>query len=142
MREKQFVMGSLPHHHITQGSIHFLKRDSLYKEEKPYTIRYTTPDDVPRTNSQHEERHGILIEDVRGHLLDFSIAKNGFMITQLDYDGGMTYDDFAMHDNIVDLYLPSVARKLREVLNARHVQIYEHTVRIFPGDLNSSLPAC
>lgn len=135
-------MGSHQHHPSAQGSIHFLKRDSLYKEEKPYTIRYTTSDDVPRTNSVHEEQHGILIEDVRGHLPDFNIAKNGFMITQFDCDGGMTYDDFTMDDKIVDLYLPSVARKLREVLDARHVQIYEHTVSTFVGDLNSSLPAC
>lgn len=135
-------MGSLPQHTIVQGSIHFLKRDPLYEEEKLYTMRYSTSDDVPRTNSQHEERHGIPIEDIRGHLLDFSIAKNGFMITQLDSDGGMTYDDFAVHDKIINLYLPSVARKLREVLNARHALIYEHTVSTFLGDLNSSPPAC
>jgi hypothetical protein len=40
----------------------------------------------------------------------------------------MSYADFEVDDKVVGVYLPSVARKLRETLGASHVQIYEHTV--------------
>lgn len=119
-------MGSLSPPSTVHGAIHFLTRDDLYKEEKPYTIRYSTPDDVPRSNSNHEEVHGIPIEDIRGREAEFSLSKHGFTVTRLD--SGMDYADFADPDKVLNVYLQSVARKLREVLNAAHVQVYEHTV--------------
>lgn len=117
-----------------QGSIHFLQRLPLYKEEKPYTIRYTLPEDsqIPRTNSQHEEIHGIPIQDIRGHEGEFTLSQNGFVITRLDGMDGMGYDDFTREDFIIEVYLPAVARKLREILGAKHVQVYEHTVCFSP----------
>jgi hypothetical protein len=109
------------------GAIHFLTKDKLYKEEKPYTIRYAVPDDVPRSNSKHDEHHNIPITDIRSNLQSFSLAKNGFTVTRLETT--LKYDDYAFEDRIVDIYLYEVARVLRDTLKARHVQVYEHTVR-------------
>jgi hypothetical protein len=119
-------MGGFQPPDVVRGSIHFLLRHDLYKEEKPYTIRYTVPEDVPRSNSKHKEYHDIPIEDIRDRISEFSLAENGFMIAKLE--SAMAYADFAREDRIVDCYLAEVARTLRKTLNARHVQVYEHTV--------------
>jgi len=119
-------MGGFQPPDVVRGSIHFLLRHDLYKEEKPYTIRYTVPEDVPRSNSKHKEYHNIPIENIRDRVAKFSLAENGFMIAKLE--SAMAYADFASEDRIVDCYLAEVASTLRKTLKARHVQVYEHTV--------------
>lgn len=119
-------MASVSKEDAVKGSIHFLKHDELYDQEKPYTIRYALPDNIPQTNSQHEERHGILIRNIRPQLENFSLETHGFGVIKMS--SAMTYQDFETEDRIIDIYLTEVARKLRETLKARHVQVYEHTV--------------
>lgn len=111
---------------VVRGSIHFLNRDALYDLEKPYTIRYALPDGTPRTNSQHEEHHGLLIQNIRPQLQHFSMESHGFTVVKME--SAMMYQDFENEDRIINIYLAEVARKLRETLKARHVQVYEHTV--------------
>jgi hypothetical protein len=119
-------MAAVSDEDVVRGSIHFLKRDALYDLEKPYTIRYALPDGTPRTNSQHEERHGLLIRNIRPQLQRFSLESHGFTVVKME--SAMTYQDFESEDRIINTYLAEVARKLRETLKARHVQVYEHTV--------------
>ena len=119
-------MAAVSDEDVVRGSIHFLKRDTLYDLEKPYTIRYALPDGTPRTNSQHEERHGLLIRNIRPQLQRFSLESHGFTVVKME--SAMTYQDFESEDRIINTYLAEVARKLRETLKARHVQVYEHTV--------------
>jgi len=119
-------MAAMSDENVVRGSIHFLKRDALYDLEKPYTIRYALPDSTPRTNSQHEEHHGLLIQNIRPQLQHFSMESHGFTVVKME--SAMMYQDFENEDRIINIYLAEVARKLRETLKARHVQVYEHTV--------------
>ena len=119
-------MAAVSDEDVVRGSIHFLKRDALYDLEKPYTIRYALPDGTPRTNSQHEEHHGLLIRNIRPQLRHFSMESHGFTVVKME--SAMMYQDFENEDRIINTYLAEVARKLRETLKARHVQVYEHTV--------------
>lgn len=117
------------------GSIHYLSRLPLYATEKPYTIRYTLPSDSPisRTNAVHEEL-STPVTDIRGRESEFSLAQHGFCVAK--HDSGMSYGDFEIDDKVMGVYLPGVARKLREALGARHVQIYEHTVSSLRGGVS------
>ena len=42
----------------------------------------------------------------------------------------MTYGDFDDEDKLTNIYLREVADKLRDELGAKHVHIFEHTVRV------------
>jgi hypothetical protein len=119
-------MAAVSDEDVARGSIHFLKRDALYDLEKPYTIRYALPEGTLRTNSQHEEHHGLLIQNIRPQLQRFSMGSHGFTVVKME--SAMMYQDFENEDRIINIYLAEVARKLRETLKARHVQVYEHTV--------------
>ncbi len=116
-------MASIP------ASIHFLSRLPIYREEKPYAIRYNLPKDsaVLRTNAYHEETQNVSITDLRGRESLFTLSQHGFCV--IKYETNMTHQDFADEERVEEVYLPGVARRLRELLDAKHVQVYEHIVR-------------
>ena len=108
-----------------QSYTHFLQRDSLYNEEKPYSLRYTAPDGFPRANIKLD-RHNILVEDCRARKHDLSIEKTGCFIW--NFETRMSYDDFDDTNKIKSIYLTDVAEGLCGMLGASKVQIFEHTV--------------
>ncbi|KAL6715522.1 hypothetical protein ACLMJK_006483 [Lecanora helva] len=112
---------------------HFLERHILYRTEKPYTLRFTPPQGFSRANIKLE-RHDIFIRDIRGVQQQPSYERDGVAIVALDTK--MKYDDFDVEQKIKDVYLVEVVDLLKSVLQAQHVQIFEHTVRkqheIFP----------
>ncbi|KAK5451988.1 hypothetical protein LTS15_007711 [Exophiala xenobiotica] len=116
-------MASIP------ASIHFLSRLPIYREEKPYTIRYNLAKDsaVLRTNAYHEEIQNVPITDIRGRESLFTLSEHGFGV--IKYEINMTHQDFADEKRVEEVYLPGVARRLRELLDAKHVQVYEHIIR-------------
>lgn len=97
----------------TPSHTHFLKRDALYEEEKPYSLRYTPPDGFPRSNITLE-RHEIAVHDIRPVIHERTFKKDGCAV----------------------MNLAEVADSLCKALDACNVQIFEHTVRkrhdIFP----------
>lgn len=109
-----------------QASIHFLAHNELYLTEQPYSLRYTGEDRIARTNIVLDRHDDILIHDIRGRESDFSLGKNGFTISQMY--SRMQYHDFDDPDRVIAIYLTEIASHLKELLGARHVQVYEHLV--------------
>lgn len=112
---------------------HFLKRSSVYDDEKPYSLRFAPPAGFPRSNISLE-RHEIQIRDIRCDKNEYSFKQDGFEVVELNTSLG--YEDFDDESRVKKVYLQEVADMLRRHLGAMHVQIFEHTVRkrheIFP----------
>lgn len=109
-----------------QTYTHFLKRDKLYNEEKPYSLRFTAPNGFPRANIKLD-KHNINIVDVRANKEQLSLDQNGCFVWNLR--SCLQYDDFDDRAKIQDVYLAEVADGLRDQLRAAKVQIFEHTVK-------------
>ncbi|CAO1596776.1 hypothetical protein XANCAGTX0491_000607 [Xanthoria calcicola] len=110
-----------------QASIHFLAQSELYHTEKPYALRYTGENEIAQTNIKLEKHDDIPIHDIRGREREFSLEKNGFTISKMS--SRMFYWDFSDPERVNTIYLHEVATHLKEMLGARHVQIYEHMIR-------------
>ncbi|OMP83096.1 hypothetical protein BK809_0004477 [Diplodia seriata] len=119
-----------------QTHTHFLQRDALYDEEKPYSLRYTPPAGFPRANIKLE-RHGIRVRDVRPAKDDLSFERDGFEV--IDFSSQMKYQDWDDDSKIKSVYLREVADRLRKALGACHVQIFEHTVGMAPN-IDTTVP--
>ncbi|KAL0263693.1 hypothetical protein SLS55_002674 [Diplodia seriata] len=103
---------------------HFLQRDDLYIEEKPYSLRYTPPEGSSRANIKLE-LHEIRVRDVRPVKDKLSFETDGCAI--VDLGSRMKYEDWDDDSQVKAVYLREVADLLRRVLGACHVQIFEHT---------------
>lgn len=118
---------------FVEADAHFLQRDPLYDNEKPYSLRFTPPEDFPRANIKLE-RHTIRIRDIRNRPKPLSFWEHGFQI--LPFCSEMEYSNFDDDNVVKEIYLREAANKLRGFLGAQKVQIFEHTVRkrheIFP----------
>lgn len=110
---------------IVRSHTHFLKRDPLYNEEKPYSLRFTAPDGFPRANIKLD-RHDLDVFDVRPKKDELSLESNGCFVW--NFKSRMPYDDFDNEAKVREIYLVEVADGLRQRLGARQVQIFEHTV--------------
>jgi len=108
-----------------QTSVYFLKRNNLYNEEKPYSLRFTPPENFPRSNITLE-KHDVTIRNIRPKLKTLSFEKDGLTIMNLE--SRMSYDDFDNEEKLINIYLREVADSLCAFLGAVHVQIFEHTV--------------
>ncbi|KAG6991104.1 hypothetical protein G7Y79_00057g090860 [Physcia stellaris] len=114
---------------VVETSMQFLARDKLYEHEKPYRLQYKAPEGVPKTNFRIEKHDRINISSIRGREKEFSLEKNGF--TMLNLDQEVPYEDF---DNEVGIqrYMNLVADRLRVLLNADKVQVYQYVVGPMP----------
>lgn len=110
---------------IASSYTHFLKRDPLYDHEKPYSLRFTAPEGFRRANILLE-KHAIRVRDIRDSRQQPSLEKDGCAL--LNFHSTMRYSDFDSEIRIKDTYLKEVANTLKTLLQAQHVQIFEHTV--------------
>lgn len=108
------------------GHINFIEPLRSKADEKPYQLKYETPDGFPSTNIVSQE-HTPTLDDIRGHENEFSLAKNGFSIMHLDEQ--LSHDDYDDKDLVCKVYFKQVAEGLQELLKASRVQIFEHVVR-------------
>ncbi|KAI9656218.1 MAG: hypothetical protein M1821_004881 [Bathelium mastoideum] len=111
---------------IVHSDTHFLKRDTLYSRDKPYSLRFTPPEDFPRANIILE-KHDIDVRDIRDDLNSLTFKKDGVAV--VPFDSTMSSKDFDDEDAIKDIFLKEVSNLLKQLLKAQHVQIFEHTVR-------------
>jgi hypothetical protein len=109
-----------------QSNIHFLAKDDVYKEEKPYSLRYPGEDELPQTNFNPEKHENITIHDLRGRESSLSYEQNGFTVVHLDSQ--MTYEDFGSQERIKTVFVEEVGAMLRNLLGASIVQALEHIV--------------
>jgi hypothetical protein len=110
---------------VARSNAYFLKRDELYEVEKPYSLRFTPPEGIPRANIKLEN-HSIDVHDIRGSR-SLSFTKDSFAI--LDFNSKMKYEDFEDEERVREIFLLEVADMLKGFLRAQHVQIFEHTIR-------------
>lgn len=117
-------------------TMHFMQRDNLFEEVKPYSLRYDPPNDLPRTNIKLQREDQVHIDDVRGYEQDFHFDDFGFAFIPLHTT--LSYDDFRDTNKITQVYLREVAKAVQEFLHADYVQIFEHTVKALNTRLKSS----
>ena len=112
---------------VLETSLQFLAKDKLYEHEKPYRFQYKPPEGVPKTNFHIEKQDGINISSIRGREKEFSLEKNGFTVLSLDEE--IPCEDFDSEAGI-RRYMDLVANKLKVLLKADKVQVYQQVVRI------------
>ncbi len=111
---------------VVETSMHFLTRDKLYENEKPYSLKYVAAEGIPTSNIRVEKHEAIKVNSIRGQEQQFSLERNGFAVLKMDEE--IPYDDFANPAG-VRRYLNMVAEQLKTRLGADKVQVYQYVVR-------------
>ena len=111
---------------VVETSMHFLTRDKLYENEKPYSLKYVAAEGIPTSNIRVEKHEAIKVNSIRGQEQQFSLERNGFAVLKMDEE--VPYDDFANPAGI-QRYLNMVAEQLKTRLGADKVQVYQYVVR-------------
>ena len=109
-----------------ESSIFFMKRDELHLEQKPYAYRFAAQIDIPQSNFVLQEHHGIRVTDIRRHLEDFGLQKNGFVVLSLADE--IPYEDF-FDSETVKVYFRQLEALLQSHLGASKVEVFRHAVR-------------
>jgi hypothetical protein len=109
---------------VVKSEVYFLKRNALYQEEKPYSLRFNPEGNFPRSNIELESRE-IEVRDVRPEVEALTFNKDKFAVIPLN--SKMAYDDFDNEQKVRDVYLKEVADALKTFLGASLVQVFEHT---------------
>lgn len=110
----------------TQASIHFLKRLSKYETEKVYELKYDPPPGLPKTNMCLERRDHITVEDMRHRESGLKIDERGYQIITLE--DGLELIDYDDQASLLQHYFPLLAQKVKEVMLADRVQIFDYNV--------------
>ncbi|QIW97798.1 hypothetical protein AMS68_003316 [Peltaster fructicola] len=113
-------------------STYYMDRDAKHVEEKPYELKFPAPEGFPATNTSWSRFDGIHVKDIRGQEADFTIAKNGFMVSELKTSLAPT--DFAESHKVEKVFLSEVAHHLKSTLKADRVLVFDYNLRIsVPG---------
>jgi len=107
-----------------ESELGFLSRDTKFDVIKPYSLRFTPPDDFPRHNLSIAKVK-VTIHDAR--LLKPTIEDNGFTITSFPTEMG--YIDFNEHTKIEGVYAQELEGHLKTIFEAPHVRIIDYAVR-------------
>jgi hypothetical protein len=109
-----------------KASIHFIQKNSLFAEEKPYEFCYAADLSIPQSNITREQHKDIIIHDIRGREQAFDLEHNGFTVLKLDQQ--IQYDDY-FQPNKVKTYLRTLEILLKKHLGASHVEVFRHGLR-------------
>jgi hypothetical protein len=113
---------------VENTSMYFLERDELWKTVKPYDLKFNPPAGFPKTNAVPRKHDNIRVEDIRGREKEFNIQKNGFELVKLE--ASLTLQDFeeGNRDRLAEAYFRPLADKLKSLLKAQRVQIFDYQV--------------
>lgn len=95
--------------------IYHLQELPRYVSEKPYTMRYV-PEGGTAVSNVLREKHKLLVKDIRNSKYEYTLDRNGFMISQLPTS--LDYATFDSQEAIEQDYFP----ELENIL-----------LRLFPG---------
>jgi len=109
----------------TQATLYFLRRDELFKTEKPYSLDFDT-EDVPRSNLKAHKVPDVPIKDIRATGTRYNFEKNG--IEMLKYEDRMEYEDWFDQKKIEDIYCEDLGHALIKRLGCSSVQIFDTAV--------------
>jgi hypothetical protein len=107
-----------------EANMYFLSRDEKYREEKPYTLRYSTGDGFPQTNIERTE-YSIKFHDMRteSHLV---YSRCGFQVANLRSQ--MKYEDYDDVKMIESIHQPEVAECVKQAMKASSAEILDYVV--------------
>lgn len=108
------------------ATLHFLPRDPLYDDEKPYSIYYTPHGDIPQTNVYQDIVKGVKVRNIRAMRDNLDFQTDGLMVR--NFHTKMSYEDFATPDIVRNVYVPEVADVLRKELGVENVAVLEYLV--------------
>ncbi|KAK0102664.1 hypothetical protein ONS95_006268 [Cadophora gregata] len=109
-----------------EAEVHFLSRDPLYREVKPYSMRFKPIGEVKQTNLL-PEKHSIKIRSIREPNLNLTFDKCGFDVIPLQ--SNMAYEDFRDVQKIAEIYAPEIRAAVKARLKAQHVFVMDYAVR-------------
>ena len=92
--------------------------------EEPYQY-VLAPPEGKEPNNLGVEPHDVTVHDARGREAEFSLDKNGFQWVHWP----SVEKDFTDDEVIKERYYPEVERLLKEVVGAKRVFIFDHTIR-------------
>ena len=107
-----------------EANMYFLSRDEKYREEKPYTLRYSTEDGFPPTNIERTE-YSIKFHDMRKKA-DLLYSRCGFRVANLQSQ--MQYEDYDDVEKIESIHQPEVAECVKQAMKASSVEILDYVV--------------
>lgn len=115
-----------------EASLHFLKKNPLYKEEKPYAFRYELStdddDDVPQSNMEMEKIDCVPITNMRTIEDKLSLEVNGFEVFEIE--SKLNYEEF-FDPGKVQIYFRELERLLQIRLGASKVEVFRYGVCIY-----------
>jgi hypothetical protein len=111
-------------HTAVEANMYFLSRDEKYREEKPYTLRYSTDDGFPQTNIERTE-YSIKFYDMRTET-DLAYSRCGFRVAKLQSQ--MQYEDYDDVKKIESIHQPEVAECVKQAMKASSVEILDYVV--------------
>lgn len=109
-----------------EASLHFLKKNPLYKEEKPYAFRYELTPDVPQSNMEMEKIDRVPITNMRTIQDKLSLEVNGFEVVEIE--SKLNYEDF-FDPGKVEIYFRELERLLQLRLGASKVEVFRYGVQ-------------
>jgi len=104
--------------------MYFLSHDEKYREEKPYTLRYSTDDGLPQTNIERTE-YSVMFHDMRTEA-DLVYSRCGFRVANLQSQ--MKYEDYNDVKKIESIHQPEVAECVKQAMKASSVEILDYVV--------------
>ena len=107
-----------------EANMYFLSRDEKYREEKPYTLRYSTDDGFPQTNIERTE-YSVKFHDMRTEA-DLIYSRCGFRVANLQSQ--MQYEDYDDVKKIESIHQPEVAECVKQAMKASSAEILDYVV--------------
>lgn len=108
------------------ATLHFLPRDPLFNEEKPYSIQYTPHGDIPQTNVYQDIVKGVKVRNIRSIRDKFHFNDDGIIMR--NFKTQMSYEDFAVPEIVRSVYVPEITQLLRQEMGVHNVAILEYLV--------------
>ena len=85
--------------------IYHLQELPRYVSEKPYTMRYI-PEGGTAVSNVLREKHKLAVKDIRNSKHEYTLDRNGFMISQLPTS--LDYATFDSQEAIEEAYFPQL----------------------------------
>lgn len=111
-----------------EATVHFLSPDPLYREVKPYSMRFKPIGDLKQSNLIPEKRL-LKIKSIRDAKSELDFDQCGFDVLPLM--SNMAYEDFRDPQKIADVYAPEISAALKRRLRAQHVYVMDYAVCIY-----------
>ena len=105
----------------------FLKELKLYEVEKPYRLRFRSPEpSIPRTNIQFEQIDDVLVQDIRHCAEPLDYEDTGFAMLHLD--SPLTYEESYDETKLRNFFLADLKQLLIKLYKTPNIAVLKCTV--------------